>query len=287
MAWVRIDDSFPDHPKAVQAGPMACWLYVCSIAYANRYLTDGFIPERQIWRLIDSDDAEALADALIDAGLWEQAENGYQIHDYLDYQPSAERVKADRVTNAQRQAKWRERNTGSNAVTNATVTPAPSNNPSTRTNTTQKTKTNTGSIPEGEQEIGAKTRKPLPANGPAQVLVKTWAERSGVEPGNYGKAAGQAAQLVKAGVEPGELLEMFDWFAASQFWQEAGFDLGTCVSQVEKFRQAKRTPKTTTNGRASPQVTNAELSKAAIRKAANREPEFAGPVFETTGRISS
>jgi len=36
MAWVRLDDGFPDHPKALQAGPLACWLYVCGIAYANR-----------------------------------------------------------------------------------------------------------------------------------------------------------------------------------------------------------------------------------------------------------
>ena len=282
MAWVRIDDSFPDHPKAVQAGPLACWLYVCSIAYANRYLTDGFIPERQIWRLIDSDDAEALADALIDSGLWEQADGGYQIHDYLDYQPSAERVKADRVHNAERQAKWRKSNAGSNAVTNEPVTPAPSNNPNTRTST--------GKRVVGEEKIGAKARKPLPTNGPAQVLVKTWADRAGSEPANYGKAAGQASQLVKAGVEPSELLDMFEWFAASQFWQEAGFDLGSCVSQVEKFRQAKRTPKTS-NGRASPKLTAFEQSMANIDKVERMmngtyDPaDDTGNVFETTGVV--
>jgi hypothetical protein len=40
------------------------------------------------------------------------------------------------------------------------------------------------------------------------------------------------------------------------------------------------------NGRASPEMTNAELSVAAIRRAAGKQgPEPSGPVYETTGRI--
>ena len=85
MAWVRIDDGFPDHPKALEAGPLACWLYVCGIAYSNRYLTDGFIPERQVSRLSECRKPFALASVLVSVGLWERVENGYQIHDYLEY----------------------------------------------------------------------------------------------------------------------------------------------------------------------------------------------------------
>lgn len=97
----------------------------------------------------------------------------------------------------------------------------------------------------------AREPKPLPANGPAQLLVKTWSERTGIDPPNYGKSVGHAQQLVNAGVSPPELLAMFAWLAADPFWQPKGFDLGTCVSQLEKFRQSQRIPKSA-NGRASP-----------------------------------
>src|SRR3990167_2964612 len=52
MAWVRLDEEFPDHPKIVSAGPLAAWLYVAGLCYCNRLLTNGFIPEDQISRLI-------------------------------------------------------------------------------------------------------------------------------------------------------------------------------------------------------------------------------------------
>lgn len=123
-------------------------------------------------------------------------------------------------------------------------------------------------------------KKAMPANGPVQGIVKAWYERAGFDPANYGKALGFAKQLHAANVGPGELGELYDWFAASPFWQEKGFDLGTCVSQLEKFRQAKRTPKTAGNGRASPgKLSNYEISAANIM--AGSEP---GDVFETTGR---
>lgn len=92
MTWVKLDDHFPDHPKVLAAGPLAAWLYVCGLAYASRYLTDGFVPAAQVPRLADLKQASALAERLVDAGLWEQTDGGYQIHDYLEYQRSAREV---------------------------------------------------------------------------------------------------------------------------------------------------------------------------------------------------
>ena len=65
MPWVRLDDQFPDHPKSLAVGPLGSWLYICGLAYANRFLTDGFIPERQTKRLADIDNLlKLLLDAL-------------------------------------------------------------------------------------------------------------------------------------------------------------------------------------------------------------------------------
>lgn len=109
MPWISIDDNFPDHPKVTAAGPLAAWLHVCGMAYCGRYLTDGHIPARQIPRLADLDDPLALAERLVEVGLWEEVEGGYLVHDYLKYNPSRAQVEAKREANARRQAAFRNR----------------------------------------------------------------------------------------------------------------------------------------------------------------------------------
>lgn len=96
MPWVRLDENFPEHPKVVAAGPLAGWLHVCALAYCNRHLTDGFIPEavvRRLTGLTDRQVREAIG-ALEVQSMWQPAAGGYSIHDYLDYQLSSEDVKA-------------------------------------------------------------------------------------------------------------------------------------------------------------------------------------------------
>lgn len=107
MTWVRLDDQFPDHPKVLEAGPAAAWLYICGLSYASRYLTDGFIPAVQVRRLADMDGAEEAAERLVTVGLWAPADDGYQIHDYLDYQQSATKVREEREAAKQRMQRLR------------------------------------------------------------------------------------------------------------------------------------------------------------------------------------
>lgn len=122
--WAKVDDAFPDHPKVVAAGPLAGWLFVTGLCYCGKYLTDGFIPAAQVKRLADVDDPDGLAQRLVEVGLWEPVDGGFRVHDYLDWNPSAAKVKVEREANARRQAEWRERNRGddgrfeSNGVTN-------------------------------------------------------------------------------------------------------------------------------------------------------------------------
>lgn len=96
MRWVRLDEQFTDHPKVLQAGPLAGWLYVCGLTYCSRYLTDGFIPAAQVRRLAAVNNAAQLAQRLVDVGLWEVKENGYLVHDYLDYQQGSAIVRRER-----------------------------------------------------------------------------------------------------------------------------------------------------------------------------------------------
>lgn len=112
MTWVRLDDQFPKHPKVAAAGPLAGWLHVCGLCYCNQYLTDGFVPRAVAHSLthyehvgLETASAEGgligfgndvtcewMASVLCEHGVWERVEGGYQIHDYLDYQPSRAEV---------------------------------------------------------------------------------------------------------------------------------------------------------------------------------------------------
>lgn len=123
MTWVKIDDRFPDHPKALALGDDydACVvLHLRGLCYCAANLTDGFIPSRIFKGYEDQ------IDALVSVGLWKDARGGYQIHDYLDYNPSREKVLEDRARGAERVQRWREsRNGECNGVTNGVSADGP------------------------------------------------------------------------------------------------------------------------------------------------------------------
>lgn len=87
MAWFKVDDQLAFHPKAVAAGNAAMGLWVRAGAYASAHLTDGKIAKRMATAMA-TDMAEVMA--LVEAGLWTEVEDGYQIHDWDDWQPDAE-----------------------------------------------------------------------------------------------------------------------------------------------------------------------------------------------------
>lgn len=120
MAWVRLDDKFPDHPKIERAGERAAWLFVCGLCYCAEHLTDGHIPESKAHRLTDG--AKTRAAKLVEVGLWVKVDDGYLIPGYLEYQPSAEKVKAERSAAADRMRTRRDRS--AEVPTNTTGTSA-------------------------------------------------------------------------------------------------------------------------------------------------------------------
>lgn len=82
MAWVLLDDNFPLHPKAVDAGPVAAYLYICGLCYCRKHHTGGFIPARALPLLGITVRPQRMVEALIKVGLWDHADGGYQVHDY-------------------------------------------------------------------------------------------------------------------------------------------------------------------------------------------------------------
>lgn len=122
MAWVKLDDQFSEHPKIMQAGPLAAWLYVCGLTYVARQLTDGFIPESKVRSLADISNWRQLADRLVKIGLWEKVDDGFQVHDYLDYNPSRQQVLANREATKQRVSNWRSNHVGNGVTSDVTDT---------------------------------------------------------------------------------------------------------------------------------------------------------------------
>lgn len=96
MTWVKLDDNFPSHPKVLEAGDLAAWLYVCGLCYSGNNLTDGFIPDFALPRLTALPKPAGLADRLVKVGLWEVVKGGWQVHDYTKKQRTKERVERER-----------------------------------------------------------------------------------------------------------------------------------------------------------------------------------------------
>lgn len=96
MAWVYLDDGFSENRKVLAVGGDAAWLFVCGLCFCNRTLTDGRIPKAMVPRLSDRKYPKQLAAQLVGVGLWHDRGDHYEVHDYGDYQPTAEVVRAKR-----------------------------------------------------------------------------------------------------------------------------------------------------------------------------------------------
>ena len=142
MPWVRFDDQFTIHRKVAGLSDAAFRLHVSAIFWCARNLMDGFLPEE------DLDDVcarvrtpQRFAAECVKRGAWHDARepcesefctgpvdnDGWVIHNYLEFQPSKEQVIRDRAASARRQKRWRDQHNGSsNAVTNGSSASAPS-----------------------------------------------------------------------------------------------------------------------------------------------------------------
>jgi hypothetical protein len=109
MAWTRSETSILNHRKFVQLDPAAVGLWTMGNVYCMDQLSDGLIPRFQVPRLIFAKPAKcyALAETLVKAGLWEHDGEDYRVHDYLDWNPSAAEILAEREAARERMRAYR------------------------------------------------------------------------------------------------------------------------------------------------------------------------------------
>jgi hypothetical protein len=92
VAYLMLEASVRTHPKFLQAGPEASWLWVCGLGYCQDGLTDGFIPDAAV-EYLGVKRARLLARRLVSVKLWDVVEGGWQMHDYLEHNKPATEVR--------------------------------------------------------------------------------------------------------------------------------------------------------------------------------------------------
>jgi len=101
-----IDDGFDTWPEVVRAGSAAAGLYVRCGSWIARNLTDGFVPA-EVAAMYGTPEWVA---KLVTVGLWSTEQAGYRDVRYHQMgNPTAEKVAERRAADADRQARWRER----------------------------------------------------------------------------------------------------------------------------------------------------------------------------------
>jgi hypothetical protein len=103
-----LDDEWDNGPMIRKAGTAAFGLYSRCGLWVSRqgeHGTDGFIPAD----LAADYGTREWAAKLVDAGLWEVVEGGFQDLHYLKRNPSAAKVGERKAADAKRKAEWRVR----------------------------------------------------------------------------------------------------------------------------------------------------------------------------------
>lgn len=124
MTWVRFDDQFPIHRKVAGLDDATYRLHTEAIFWCARNGTDGVIRKHEltllgarakptrVTKLVDQEVwhragelCDACKTALAKAGT-DEPDDGWVLHDFLDFQPSRAKVANERAGKADRQARW-------------------------------------------------------------------------------------------------------------------------------------------------------------------------------------
>lgn len=106
MAWFKVDDHLYSHPKWIALPKGARALWVTAGSWCSGQLLDGYVPS-SVLPMLGGNPSEARA--LVTAGLWREAKEGWKFHDWDAYQPTKKAVMDKRSKDAERLRAWREK----------------------------------------------------------------------------------------------------------------------------------------------------------------------------------
>lgn len=103
MTWVKLDDQFFLRPRCRSVGVEGRALHLAGICYCSINTTDGVIVASAIPLVAaQAEVAPSVVDLLLNVGLWATHVEGFEVIGYLDFNPSREKVLAERAAARER-----------------------------------------------------------------------------------------------------------------------------------------------------------------------------------------
>ena len=118
--YAHLRQSFWRHPRVTSVSKAARWVYAAGLSYCADAESDGFINERAAVVML-AEGAKRDVQELVAAGLWTEAEGGYQVAGYLAHNKSKGEMKASREA----MSRGGRKGGGSNRAAGATVSEQP------------------------------------------------------------------------------------------------------------------------------------------------------------------
>ena len=282
MAWARIDDGFDDHPKllalldADEGAVTAVGLWTLCLTWAHRNTrkkgkTPGLIPAGLPRRFLGAE-GRAVAKLLVAHGLWDEAPDGWLIHDFADYLPSDETREARSAAGKRGAAKrWASKQAQNDGSVEANEKQDDGNLPSGCHDDASNAVANDGSRAGAHRAISneiAPTPTPVPGEEPSVLHETSEAapptrdlnegrvdvericvhladriEANGSKRPSITKTWRDNARLLidKDGRTEQQIHTAIDWCQDSEFWQPNIMSMPTLREKYDQLRlQAKR-----------------------------------------------
>lgn len=126
VTWLKKDDRYAEHRKIRRLTDGAYRLHDTALLACAKDETDGLVTDHDIQDMQHGPRLRKYIPELVAAGLWEVVPGGWQIHDYLHYNPSHERLELERAASRDRQMKRRQRLGDTRSTDEKTLTNAKS-----------------------------------------------------------------------------------------------------------------------------------------------------------------
>jgi hypothetical protein len=114
VSWLKLDDGFMRNKKVFALSHSAFRLHVSGLCFCASNLTDGEVSSEVLpIVLAEARTKRQFIDELVQAGLW-IGEGPWKIKDFLEYNPTRERVLEERAKARERmaEARWKKKSSG-------------------------------------------------------------------------------------------------------------------------------------------------------------------------------
>lgn len=111
---LRMLDEFLEDEVIISLKHPSYRLHVSALIYCAKNLTNGEVTDRavKVIQAILGFSVKRAVGELVEVGLWEETEGGYRIRNYLEFNPDAATVKAEKSRARDRMRKLREKRAG-------------------------------------------------------------------------------------------------------------------------------------------------------------------------------